>query len=1074
MVRCSLNGQWLMRNETASDNVPGTVPGSVYSFLLNAGRMEDPYYRDRELDALKRMEDDYTFSRTFTIQGGQGTNNTTGGAACCGTDSAAANDICCSADCCTDGNGILTCTHQILRFDGIDTLSEVRLNGVVLGRTDNMHITWEFDVRGILRSGENVLEVTIFSPTRFIREADRKYHLGGSDEAMRGFPHLRKAHCMFGWDWGPRLPDGGIWRDVWLEGWNESRIEEIRIRQVHLIRERSCGASDAMTGETCAATGAQSAAPGEMCAETGERSVAAGEACGATSERSDAPGEVCGATGAQSAEPGGVYAAAGAQSAEPGEMCAETGERRSTAAGEACAMSGEVRPASGASDHAQAAREGRVCVDLTVDVVQSGSLPVSIRVTGPDGFTADLENGKPLRIENPKLWWPNGLGAQPLYEVSACLISPTVLPEEACASPASESFAASTTPASAGSASCDLGNTNSRSVPAPAGKASCSIADSQTRRIGLRTLTMRRDKDEWGESFAMEANGQCVFSMGADYIPEDNILSRMNRERTRELLENCRLAHFNVIRVWGGGFYPSDWFFDLCDEMGLVVWQDMMFACANYRLTDEFVSSIRTEITQNVRRIRHHPSLGLWCGNNEMEQFAVERAYDGNDLTAADYLIQNEFIIPEIVKREDPDAFYWPSSPSSGGRFDLPSDPNRGDIHFWAVWHAGVPFTEYRKYYFRYMSEFGFQSFPCMETVRSFTEEEDRNIFSYVMEMHQRNSGANGKILQYLSATYRYPTSFETLLYASQLLQADAIRYGVEHLRRNRDKNRCMGAVYWQLNDIWPVASWASIDWYNRWKALHYAAVRFFTPVLLSCEENSMVSRGETCITEPRVRTGAADPSGETCNTARQGKICNAELSGETCIVEPSGETCSAERSVNICDARLYTDGVWESSARLNVSNETWDRVKGEVIWELRTPDSRILERGTFAADVAPFSTQWFEELDFSAYDPRIAHLTYRMHGSRTGGQNQIGSVLFTAPKHYRFADPQLTVCQGPGEGEITVSSKAYARYVEIYSADGYIRTDDNFFDMEAGTRTVRLLEGSIKNLRVRSVYDIQ
>ena len=201
MVRCSLNGQWLMRNETASDNVPGTVPGSVYSFLLNAGRMEDPYYRDRELDALKRMEDDYTFSRTFTIQGGQGTKNTTGGAACCGTDSAAANDLCCSADCCTDGNGILTCTHQILRFDGIDTLSEVRLNGVVLGRTDNMHITWEFDVRGILRSGENVLEVTVFSPTRFIREEDRKHHLGGSDEAMRGFPHLRKAHCMFGWDW---------------------------------------------------------------------------------------------------------------------------------------------------------------------------------------------------------------------------------------------------------------------------------------------------------------------------------------------------------------------------------------------------------------------------------------------------------------------------------------------------------------------------------------------------------------------------------------------------------------------------------------------------------------------------------------------------------------------------------------------------------------------------------------------------------------------------------------------------------------------------------------------------------
>ena len=912
MVRCSLNGQWLMTNETdsswpgkdtgsgkktAQGSVTGTVPGSVYSFLLEAGRMEDPYYRDRELDALKRMEDDYTFSRTFLTGTGQDTDSAsccgTDSASCCGTDSASDIGIC-SSTCCEEGGSILDCTHQILRFEGIDTLSEVRLNGVVLGRTNNMHITWEFDVRGILRPGKNTLEVTVFSPTRFIREADRQYHLGGSDEAMRGFPHLRKAHCMFGWDWGPRLPDGGIWRDVWLEGWTESRIEQIRIRQSHLIKKSP-------------------------------------------------------------------YQESGSSSAD-------------------------TRPAAGEPDHAPAARESRVCVDLTVDVVQSGNLPVAIRITGPDGFEANPENGKPLRIENPKLWWPNGLGEQPLYEVSVSLLEPA-------ASSSHSGF--------------------------------CSIADTKTRRIGLRTLTMRRDKDEWGESFAMEANGQCVFSMGADYIPEDNILSRMNKARTRELLENCRLAHFNVIRVWGGGFYPADWFFDLCDEMGLVVWQDMMFACANYRLTDEFVAGIRTEITQNVRRIRHHASLGLWCGNNEMEQFALDRVYDGDDTTAADYLIQNEYIIPEIVKREDPDTFYWPSSPSSGGHFDLPQDPNRGDVHFWAVWHAGVPFTEYRRYYFRYMSEFGFQSFPCLETVKSFTSEEDRNIFSYVMEMHQRNSGANGKILQYLSATYRYPAAFETLLYASQLLQADAIRYGVEHLRRNRDRNRCMGAVYWQLNDIWPVASWASLDWYNRWKALHYAAVRFFAPVLLSCEENSMVSRGETCITEP------------------------------------------------------CTEGVRESSARLNVSNETWERVKDEVIWELRAPDSSVLESGSFAVDVAPFSTQWCEKLDFSSYDPYTVHLTYRMRGKGEGSEapgshTSGGSVLFTAPKHYRFADPQLSVLKGPGEREITVCSKAYARYVEIYSDDGYIRTDDNFFDMEAGERTLLLLEGDMNSLRVRSVYDIQ
>lgn len=837
MIRLSLDGLWLMKNDKGV-SVQGSVPGSVYSFLLDAGLMEDPYYRDRELDALKRMEEDYTFSRSFLAD-----------------------------------TALTGCVHQILRFEGIDTLADVYLNGVLLGRTDNMHITWEFDVKGILKEGENELVVEIDSPVRYIRQEDEKYHLGGSTECMRGFPHLRKAHCMFGWDWGPRLPDAGIWRSVVLEGWNESRIEEIRIRQVH----KAAGTYDVP--------------------ERGTESATEG-----------VPG--------------------------------------------------------GAASSPAARKEAQTCVELTVEVLQSGEVPVVITLTGPDGTMVKLKNGKPYLIRQPKLWWPNGLGEQPLYEVKA------VLQEDS-------------------------------------GEGS-----SVLRRIGLRTVNMKREKDQWGETFAMEVNGRSVFSMGADYIPEDNILSRMNRERTRALLEICRQSHFNVIRVWGGGIYPADWFYDLCDEMGLVVWQDMMFACANYRITDDFVASITAEITQNVRRIRHHASLGLWCGNNEMEQFALERGFDGDDITAADYLIQNEYITRRIVEAEDPDTFYWPSSPSSGGKYDLPQDPDRGDVHFWAVWHAGVPFTAYRDYYFRYMSEFGFQSFPCMETIRSFTEEEDRNIFSYVMEMHQRNSGANGKILQYLSATYLYPTDFDLLVYASQLLQADAIRYGVEHLRRNRDDDRCMGAVYWQLNDIWPVASWASVDWYLRWKALQYAAKRFFAPVLLSCREDSEVSRGRTCISEPAPAV---------------------------------------------------------SKARLNVSNETWDTVSDEVVWELREADSSILESGSFTVYVLPFSTQWCDELDFSSYDPRSIHLNYYMknHGSA-------GSVLFTAPKHYRFEDPQLSVSAGPGEGEITVTAGAYARSVEIFSGRGYIRTEDNFFDMEKGSRTVRLLEGSAEDLQVRSVYSIR
>lgn len=613
----------------------------------------------------------------------------------------------------------------------------------------------------------------------------------------------------------------------------------------------------------------------------------------------------------------------------------------------------------GQARHARQAREGKVLVELRVSVQTSAQVPVDIEIMGPEGERFAAENKKAVRVPSPKLWWPNGLGAQPLYTVTVRTAEETV-----------------------------------------------------TKRIGLRTVTIRRESDRWGETFATQVNGLSFFAMGADYIPEDNLLSRLSRERTRRLMEDCREANFNVIRVWGGGFYPMDYFYDLCDENGFLVWQDMMFACANYALTDAFVANIQEEIRQNVRRLRHHPSLGLWCGNNEMEQFAVVHAYDGSDITAADYLIQNEYIIPQVLKEEDPDTFYWPSSPSSGGKFVKPSDPDRGDVHYWDVWHAGVPFTAYRAYHFRYLSEFGFQSFPGMETIRSFTKEEDRNIFSYVMEMHQRNSGANGKIMNYLSATYQYPTEFGTLLYASQLLQAEAIRYGVEHFRRNRGEDRCMGAVYWQLNDIWPVASWASIDYFGRWKALHYYAKRFFAPVLLSCEEVSEVSRGRTCVSEPAP------------------------------VV---------------------------STARLNVTNETWESVEDTVCWELRDAMSSVIECGEQKISVPSFDSAWLGLMDFSAYPYREVHLSYRLKGAGSSG-----SVLFCAPKHHKFADPQLTWEVNEAEGTVTVSSRAYARAVEVYSESGYLRLDDNYFDMEKGERTLRLMEGTLKDLKVRSVYDIR
>lgn len=242
-------------------------------------------------------------------------------------------------------------------------------------------------------------------------------------------------------------------------------------------------------------------------------------------------------------------------------------------------------------------------------------------------------------------------------------------------------------------------------------------------------MSVHREKDEYGEQFAHEVNGVRIFAMGADYIPEDNILSRVTPERTYSLLKQAKDANFNCIRVWGGGNYPYDSFWDACDELGLVVWEDFMFACAVYDLTEEFEETITAEFIDNIKRIRHHASLGLWCGNNEMEMFVAQGNWVSRPKEKSDYVKMYEYIIPKVLKEYDPNTFYWPASPSSGGAFDDPNDENRGDVHYWDVWHGNKPITEYRKFYFRYVSEFGFQSFPSLKTVETFTEPEDRNIF---------------------------------------------------------------------------------------------------------------------------------------------------------------------------------------------------------------------------------------------------------------------------------------------------------------------------------------------------------
>lgn len=619
------------------------IPGTVLSGLLAAGKIKDPFYRTNEDATRALFWKDYVFTRTFDVD-----------------------------------EELLAQQHIVLVCEGLDTLAEISINGTFLAKTDNMHRTWKFQAKKLLHPGKNEIQIVFRSVLRFIEdypyEAHKKinYIPCGS---MKGNQLLRKAHSMFGWDWGPQTIDAGISRDIYLQGYSHARIEDIRIHQQHAKNvsvQTSITLSESVPGQ-------------------------------------------------------------------------------------------------------------KLCVELSEDGADK-PLQTKLCKTNADGVAA-----VDFVIENPKLWWPNDYGDQPLYIVRTTLL--------------------------------DEDGTNLESI---------------TRRIGLRTLTISQEKDEWGNEFAFCVNGVKIFTRGGNYIPDDCLYTRITEKKLDYILESCRRAHFNCVRVWGGGYYPSDAFYDLCDEKGLIVWQDLMYACNVYDVTDAFAENCRQETYDNVRRLRHHASLGLWCGNNEIESawdhwgdFQKETPY-----LRADYIRLFEEVLPKAVQEADGETFYWHSSPSSGGCFDNPDDANRGDTHYWDVWHGQKPFTDYRKYFFRFCSEFGFQSFPCAKTVNSFTLEDDRNIFSRVMESHQKNDAANGKMLYYLSENLRYPKDLTHLLYASQVLQGMAIKYGVDHWRRNR--GRCMGTLYWQINDDWPAPSWSSIDYFGRWKALHYMAQKFYAPHAVS------------------------------------------------------------------------------------------------------------------------------------------------------------------------------------------------------------------------------------------------
>ena len=843
----ALTGAWQFRQAGADEWLPANVPGGVHTDLMAAGRIPDPFIGDNEKRVQWVAEADWEYRCSFTVM----------------------------ADLLAEECIFLIC-------DGLDTLATVELNGQTLGRTENMFRQYRWNVKSVLQAGANDLRITFASPVQYARVRQAARPLAGVSQAIPGGPHLRKAPCQFGWDWGPQLPPIGIWKDIRLEGCSAARLVDVHLQQQH--------------------------------------------------------------------------------------------------------TDGEVKV--------------KVKAEIETLGTIAGALALAVTITAPDGSIIEktfevsrepLVRAEPLvrttskvsiSIPDPQLWWPNGYGPQPLYEVSVSLYATT--------------------------------GTHGEVFRAPR------LLDRRIYQVGLRTVELRQDSDQWGRSFVFVVNGVPIFAKGSNWIPADSFPTRITDAYLEGLIRAAAETHHNMLRVWGGGFYEEERFYDLCDRYGILVWQEFIFSCSIYPLDDPaFVENVRHEAVENIRRLRHRASLALWCGNNEMEWGWRDWGWNRPEMQELKDAYDRFFhhTLPAWCAAEDGDHAYWPSSPSSDTPFEDPNGQLQGDAHYWDVWHGRKPFTAYRSQYPRFMSEFGFQALPPLATIRTYADEADWNMTSYIMEQHQKNASGNSLMVGQMLDTFRLPKDFPSLVYLSMALQAEGIRYGVEHWRRHPD--RVAGTLYWQLNDCWPVASWSSLDYFGRWKALHYAARRFYAPVMLSIEDRPP-SQSLYITNDLRERwKGGIRWSLET-------------LDG---VVLASGqETVDAAPQAATHVATLdFSDHVTDDNQRQVIFvAELWrqDQSRG---WSSTEP-----------------------------LQPQIA--------------------TFVPTKHLSLADPAVAADLQVEQGQLTVSlaARSLARLVELSLEDADVVFSDNYFDLPAG-RTVTVscplpagwtLARSREALKVRSVYD--
>ena len=809
-LRKELNEGWKFKQARLSNWYPATVPGVVHTDLMDNKIIEDPFFRLNERGMQWIDKEDWIYQTTFQLT-----------------------------------PEMMGRENIDLIFKGLDTYADVYLNEKKILEANNMFREWKTSIKPDLKPGENVLKIYFHSPIKVdIPKWDALpyQYEAGNDQSENGgvfnkkvSVFARKAGYHYGWDWGPRLVTSGIWRPVYVEAWDNARINDVFIRQPEVSKSRA-----SLIGEV------------EILAdkEIDQANVTITEAA-----------------------------------------------------------------------------SGRVLAGQTVSL-QKGINKISL----------------PFSIKSPKLWWSNGLGEPHLYSFRT-----------------------------------DLTVNNQTS-------------DAWTEEVGLRSLKIINRPDKDGKTFYVELNGIPVFAKGANYIPQDNFLPRVTPGQYEKTILDAANANMNMLRIWGGGTYESDLFYQLCDRYGILVWQDFMFACSLYPAEGELLENIRQEAIDNVKRLRNHACIALWCGNNECNDawfnWGWQKRYKAQN-PEYEQKIWKQFndqynvTLPQVVEEYAPESFYWPSSPFA--RYDGGSDDRNGDRHYWEVWHGKKPIEMYNKERSRFFSEYGFQSFPEFESVKRYApRQEDWDIYSEVMMSHQRGGmHANELIETYLLNEYRKPRNFEAFLYMNHVLQGDAIKTAIEAHRR--DMPYCMGTLFWQHNDCWPVASWASRDYYGRWKAQHYFARKAYRDILVS---------------------PIADEDGQlkVQIVSDRHKACNGRL--EVKVMKLTGEVLNSYKRNVIVDA--------------NSSKALFSVPLDEALKGVRKEDVFI----------------------------HAVLLTDK------GNSNYTNNYFLVKQKEVNYPKAQLATSVQPIEGgfEVTLSSDNFARAVFIATGEVNSSFSDNYFDILPGS----------------------